>query len=143
MDDYDSLIKEKGINEIVMLLVNENKEIKKTFKMEVDKLRTDVSLLQQKIKYLEKQNSKIMKEHNVTLVNKFSKELLSAIIDEDFEYFKEIIETEVFPINQYIMDESEKVPLFLLRLLIFLYFIIVLNGSYLNSLNTYYRLVLN
>ncbi len=143
MENCENLIKDKKYDELILLLINENKELKKTFNKEVDKMRSDVSTLQQKIKYLEKQNNKIMKQHNVTLVNKYSRELLIAIFDEDFEYFKDIIETEIFPINEYIMDETEKVTFSSFRLLIFLYFIIVLKRIFMNSLNSLYWLVLN
>ena len=125
MENYENMIKDKKYDEIFLQLINENKELKKSFNKEIDKMKTEVSSLQQKIKYLEKQNNKIMKQHNITLVNKFSKELLTAIFDEDLEYFKDIIETEVFPVNEYIMDESEKVTFSSFRPQISLYFIIV------------------
>jgi hypothetical protein len=125
MENYENMIKDKKYDEIFLQLINENRELKKSFNKEIDKMKTEVSSLQQKIKYLEKQNNKIMKQHNITLVNKFSKELLTAIFDEDLEYFKDIIETEVFPVNEYIMDESEKVTFSSIRPQISLYFIIV------------------
>ena len=126
MENYVDLLKEKKYDEVITLLIQINKDMKSSFDIELKKLKFNTSILNQKIKYLQIQNKKLMKDYNISIIHKFSNELILTIKEQDFDYFKEIIQSENFPINEYLIDESDNVIFHLnLRLQIIHYFIYV------------------
>ena len=109
MENYDELIKDKKYDELIAILFEKNKNLKSSNDGEIKQIKSEILILNQKIKYLEVQNKKMMRDHNISIIHKFSNELFISMNENDFEYFKDIIETENFPVNEYLMDELENV----------------------------------
>ena len=71
MENYVDLLKEKKYDEVITLLIQINKDMKSSFDIELKKLKFNTSILNQKIKYLQIQNKKLMKDYNISIIHKF------------------------------------------------------------------------
>ena len=107
--EIEKLCIQKKFDDLIPILVDQNKELKRKFTDDISNLKSEISSQNKKIKHLESQNKKLLKEDNHSLVERFSNELIQSIQNEDLTNFKKIIEEEDFPVNEYIICESEKV----------------------------------
>ena len=114
MEIFEKHLKEKNYEEAFRLLFTQNKETKQVFHNEVHRLNWKISSLTQKVKYLENQNYQLLKDNSTSLVNKFSSALIKSIKDEDYEYFKDIILSQNFPVNEHLIDYNENVKLLII-----------------------------
>jgi hypothetical protein len=74
---------------------------------EMSKLTTNLEKMNERINKLEKQNEQLIKENNNMKVKKYGQDLLNAIIQQDFQTFKKIINDEHYPLEEYFFIDEE------------------------------------
>jgi hypothetical protein len=70
-------------------------------------IKNEMENMKIKMDALEKSNALLVREKNIMLVKEFSKKLKSLIEEDEFDKFKEIIETHDYPIDEYFNLENE------------------------------------
>ena len=70
-------------------------------------MKNEIEIMKIKMDALEKSNALLVREKNLMLVKEFSKKVTSLIEEDEFDKFKDTIETHDYPIDEYFHLENE------------------------------------
>lgn len=76
--------------------------------IEIVTLKSEVNDLKHKVESLEKSNTILVKEKNFMILKEFSLKLKELIDNDEFDKFKELIESHEYPIDEYFYVEKSE-----------------------------------
>lgn len=73
---------------------------------EMNKVISQLKMLESRINKLEKENTILIKEINQSKISKFEDQILSSLVNKNFNTFKNIVERENYPLEEYFKNEE-------------------------------------